>query len=401
MTKRNSIARMTEEMTAWRRELHQNPGLAYEETYAASFVEKKLTEWGVSFKKGVATTGIVATIEGRENTSAKAIGLRGDMDALPINEKSGQPWASQKSGTMHACGHDGHTTILLAAAKYLSETRNFNGKVHLVFQPAEEGAHGADTMISEGLFRDFPCDAMYGLHNWPFLPVGKAELRAGPLLAAVDEFDITITGEGGHGAYPQSTKDPIPAGAALVSALQTIVSRNIAAVEPVVVSVTNFNAGTGATNVIPDTATLSGTVRTFSVKAQDFVEQRIRDICDNLGAAYGVKAEMTRYFRNTKATINTPKESDFAAQTLVNLLGADNVNADCDLCLGGEDFGAFLYEVPGAYIFLGQGTPDKKSPHNQTLHSPFYDFNDEILPIAVDYFAELVETAMPVVKNAA
>lgn len=400
MTKRNSIAQMAETMSAWRRELHTNPGLAFEETYSAKFVEDKLKEWGIPYKSGIATTGIVATIEGRESNSGKAIGLRGDMDALPIFEKSGQPWASKNEGVMHACGHDGHTAILLGAAKYLSETRNFNGKVHLVFQPAEEGAHGADTMIEEGALRDFPVNAMYGLHNWPFLPVGKAELRAGPLLAAVDEFEITISGEGGHGAYPQSTKDPIPAGAAIVSALQTIVSRNIAAVEPVVVSVTNFNAGTGATNVIPDSAMLTGTVRTFSKDAQAFVEKRMAEICKSVGEGYGVKAELTRYFHNTKATINSAEEAEFAAKTLVNLLGAENVNPNCDLCLGGEDFGAFLYEVPGAYIFLGQGTPDKKSPHNQTLHSPFYDFNDEILPIAVDYFAELVETAMPV-KNAA
>lgn len=400
MTKRNSIAQMSEEMATWRRGFHQNPGLAYEETFSSEFVAEKLTEWGIPFKKGIAKTGIVATIEGRDTSSGKRIGLRGDMDALPINEKSGQEWASKVPGVMHACGHDGHTATLLGAAKYLNETKNFNGTVHLVFQPAEEGARGADTMISEGLFEDFPCDEMYGLHNWPFLPIGKAELRTGPLLAAVDEFSITITGEGGHAAYPQATKDPIPAGTATINALQTIISRNIEAVEPVVLSVTNFQAGTGAFNVIADTATITGTVRSFNEDARNFVQQRMKEICDNIGGVYGVKVELTEYTRQIDATINTEAETEFAAQTLKNLLGEENVNTDCDLCLGGEDFGSFLYKVPGAYIFLGQGTPDENSPHNQGLHSPFYDFNDDILPIAVDYFAEIVETSMPIEKAA-
>lgn len=395
MTKRNSISEMTEEMTAWRRELHQNPGLAYQETYSANFVESKLKEWGVPYKGGIATTGIVATIEGRTNTSGKAIGLRGDMDALPIHEKSGQEWSSKNEGVMHACGHDGHTTIILAAAKYFNETRNFDGKVHLFFQPAEEGARGADTMIEEGVLEEFPVDAMYGLHNWPFLELGKAELRAGPLLASSDRFVIDIKGEGGHGAYPQNTRDPIPAGAAVVQALQTIVSRNMAPTEPTVVSVTNFNAGTGADNVIPATARISGTVRTFNEDVRCDIERRIAHICKNIGEAYNVEIEMSEYKRCIDATINTVKESEFAADTLRCLLGAENVNDNCDLCMGGEDFGSFLYKVPGAYIFLGQGTKDEKSPHNQTLHSPYYDFNDEILPIAVDYFAEIVETSMP------
>jgi amidohydrolase len=390
MTKRNSIADMTEEMTAWRRELHQNPGIAYQETYSAKFVEDKLKEWGISYKGGIAKTGIVATIEGQSNTSNKSIGLRGDMDALPVTEKS------KVDGVMHACGHDGHTTILLAAAKYFNETKNFDGKVQLFFQPAEEGARGADTMIEEGVLDEFPVDAMYGLHNWPFLDIGKAELRSGPLLASSDRFVIELKGEGGHGAYPQNTKDSIVAGAAVVQALQTIVSRNIAPTEPVVISVCNFQAGMGADNVIPDSARISGTVRTFNEEVRCDIEKRIAHVCENIGKAYGVDIKMTEYNRCIDATINTPDESKFAADTLRDLLGAENVNDNCDLCMGGEDFGSFLYKVPGAYIFLGQGTSDQKSPHNQTLHSPFYDFNDDILPVAVDYFAELVERSMAV-----
>lgn len=397
MTKRNSIANMTEEMAVWRRELHENPGIAYEETYSAAFVEKKLKEWGIPFKSGIAVTGIVATIEGKG--SGKTIGLRGDMDALPVIEKSGQPWASKIEGKMHACGHDGHTTIMLAAAKYFNETRNFSGKVHLIFQPAEEGARGADKMIDEGLFDDFPCDEIYGLHNWPYLPVGKAELRAGPLLASADKFTVNIAGVGGHAAYPQTTRDVIPAGAALVQAFQTIISRNIEPVQPCVLSVTNFQAGTGAFNVIPDAAMINGTVRTFNEGVRQQIKERMSDICHSIGQAYQVEISF-EYTIGIDATVNTPKEAAFAADILRGLLGDENVNDDCDLCMGAEDFGSFLYKVPGAYVFLGQATNDKNSPHNQTLHSPYYDFNDDILPVAVDYFAELVETANPADKNA-
>jgi hippurate hydrolase len=395
MTKRNSIAAMAEEMAAWRRELHENPGIAYEETYASEFVAKKLTEWGIPFKSGIAVTGIVATIEGQGE--GKTIGLRGDMDALLVSEKSGQPWSSKIEGKMHACGHDGHTTIMLAAAKYFAETRNFSGKVQIIFQPAEEGARGADKMIEEGLFDDFPCDEVYGLHNWPYLPEGKAELRAGPMLASADKFTVNIKGVGGHAAYPQTTKDPIPAGAALVQAFQTIISRNVEPVQPSVLSITNFQAGTGAFNVIPDSAMISGTVRTFNEEVRQQIKSRMAEMCTAIGTAYNVEIEF-EYIIGIDATVNTAKEAAFAADILRGLLGDENVNDDCDLCMGAEDFGSFLYKVPGAYIFLGQGTEDKDSPHNQTLHSPFYDFNDNILPTAVDYFAELVETINNVKK---
>lgn len=394
----NRVAAFKDEIAAVRRELHQNPQTAYEETFASDMVAKKLTEWGIPFKRGLAVTGIVATIEGQKTDSGKAIGLRADMDALDMTEKSNQPWASKTPGKMHGCGHDGHTSILLSTAKYLQETRNFNGKVHLIFQPAEEGARGADRMIEDGLFRDFPMDQVYGLHNWPWLPLGRVEMRAGPLMANVDEFDIMITGKGGHAAYPQGTVDPVIVGTQLISALQTIVSRANTPTDPLVVSVTNFNAGTGAFNVIGDTATVTGTVRSFSDEARQLAKKRIHEICAGIAATFGAVIEIKDYNFGLDATVNTPKETAFAAEIAAKVVGAENVRTDTELCMGGEDFGSFLRQKPGCYIFMGQGTKDGKSPHDYGLHSPFYDFNDDLIPVASSYFAELVEASLKLEK---
>lgn len=394
----NRVAAFKDEIAAVRRELHQNPQTAYEETFASDMVAKKLTEWGIPFKRGLAVTGIVATIEGQKTDSGKAIGLRADMDALDMTEKSDQPWASKTPGKMHGCGHDGHTSILLSTAKYLQETRNFNGKVHLIFQPAEEGARGADRMIEDGLFRDFPMDQVYGLHNWPWLPLGRVEMRAGPLMANVDEFDIMITGKGGHAAYPQGTVDPVIVGTQLIAALQTIVSRANTPTDPLVVSVTNFNAGTGAFNVIGDTATVTGTVRSFSDEARQLAKKRIHEICAGIAATFGAVIEIKDYNFGLDATVNTPKETAFAAEIAAKVVGAENVRTDTELCMGGEDFGSFLRQKPGCYIFMGQGTKDGKSPHDYGLHSPFYDFNDDLIPVASSYFAELVENALKLEK---
>ena len=394
----NRVAAMKDEMAEWRHELHQNPQTKYEEEYASALVAKKLTEWGIPFKKGIAKTGIVATIKGQKTGSGKTIGLRGDMDALDIVEKSGQPWASKNPGKMHACGHDGHTTTLLGTAKYLAETRNFDGTVHLIFQPAEEGGRGAHKMIEEGLFKDFPCDYVFGIHNWPYLPVGKAAMRAGPLLASVDEFEITITGVGGHAAMPHVTVDPIMVSAHLVTALQTIVSRNVDPVGTAVLSITNLNAGTGAFNIIADTAKLTGTVRTFDNKIRQQIRERIETMCTSICAAFGAQFHMDYDF-NIDPTVNSKDGVEMAARAVGNILGDKNVETDCPPCMGGEDFGAYLAQKPGAFILLGQGVEkDKDSPHNHGLHSPFYDFNDEILPIGVSYFSRLVEEAMPLTK---
>ncbi len=394
----NRAADMKDEMAEWRRELHQNPQTSYEEEFASAFVAKKLTEWGIPFKKGIAKTGIVATITGQKSSSGKTIGLRADMDALDIEEKSGQPWASKNPGKMHACGHDGHTATLLGAAKYLAETRNFDGTVYLVFQPAEEGGGGAHKMIEEGLFKDFPCDYMFGLHNWPGLPLGKAATRSGPLLASVDGFDIKITGNGGHAAMPHATTDPLIVAAHLVTALQTIVSRNVDPIATAVLSVTNISAGTGAFNIIGDTATMTGTVRTFDNTLRQSIKDRMEKMGQSICAAFGATFHMDYEFGND-ATVNSADGAAMAVRAAAHVLGDANVEADCPPTMGGEDFGAYLNEHPGAFIFIGQGMEkDKNSPHNRGLHNPYYDFNDETLPIGVSFFSKLVEDTLPLAK---
>lgn len=397
MTTRNSIAALKEEVAAYRRELHQNPQTSYEETFASDLIQRKLTEWGIPFKTGYGVTGIVASIEGTKNDSGKSIALRADMDALDMVEKSGQPWASKIPGKMHGCGHDGHTSILLGAAKYLSETRNFNGTVHLIFQPAEEGGFGAARMMKDGLFRDFKIDAVFGFHNWPGMKRGTIGLRPGPIMAASDRFDITITGKGGHAAMPHLVVDPIIAGTYIVTALQTIASRTVDPVDQAVVSVTNFNAGTGADNVIPDKAVLTGTFRTFKNETRKLVAQKIEDIAKGIGATLGCIVEPTISW-GYDPTINSAVESAFCADIARALVGVENVDANVEPCMGGEDFGAMLQEVPGCYIWIGQGENDASSPHNKGLHNVGYDFNDEIIPLGMEYWARLTEAALPLTK---
>lgn len=391
----NSIAALKEEIAACRRELHQNPQTCYEETFASELVRRKLTEWDIPFKADYATTGLVATIEGQANDSGKAIALRADMDALDIVEKSGQPWASKIPGKMHGCGHDGHTAMLLGAAKYLSDTRNFNGTVHLIFQPAEEGGGGALKMIEEGLFKNHKIDAVFGLHNWPGMPKGTIGLRSGPIMASTSDFSVTVKGKGGHAAMPHFSIDPVPAAAQIVTALQTVVSRTVDPVDQAVLSVTNINAGTGATNVIPDTVTFTGTYRTFRVETREMITQKIREISENIARAHGCTAECALE-RGYDPTINSEAESAFCADIARALVGDENVNANVEPCMGAEDFGAMLQQVPGCYIWMGQAEPDQPdSPHNKGLHNAGYDFNDEIIPLGIEYWARLVEAALP------
>lgn len=398
MTISNSIPAIAQEVTAYRRALHENPQTSYEETFASNLVAEKLAEWGIKFERGIAVTGIVATIEGNQTDSGKAIALRADMDALDIVEKSGQPWASKTPGKMHGCGHDGHTAMLLGAAKYLSETRNFNGKVHLIFQPAEEGGAGAVRMIEEGLFEKYPVDAVFGLHNWPMMPKGTIGLRPGPIMASTDEFVITITGKGGHAAMPHLSVDPVPVAAQIVTALQTIVSRNVDPVDQAVVSVTNINGGTGASNVIPDTVTLIGTYRTFRPETRTLVGQRIRDIVDTFTKAMQCKGEY--HFKDGyDPTINSPAEAAFCADIARQLVGAENVNDNVEPCMGAEDFGAMTQEVPGCYIWMGQGeTAQPDSPHNKGLHNAGYDFNDSLIAQGIQYWAMLTEKYLGTAK---
>lgn len=395
MTRINSIADMADEIAGYRRALHENPQTAYEEVFASTLVAEKLSEWGIPFEKGIAVTGIVATIEGQKTDSGEAIALRADMDALDIVEKSGQPWASKTPGKMHGCGHDGHTAMMLGAAKYLSETRNFNGTVHLIFQPAEEGGAGAVKMIEAGLFKKYPVKAAFGLHNWPGLPRGTIGMRAGPIMASTDQFKATVTGKGGHAAFPHGCIDPIPVAAQIVMALQTVVSRQIDPVDQAVLSVTNVNSGTGATNVIPDTAVLVGTFRSFRPETRAFLRKRVGDIVTVCAAAAGTSAAV-EFFDGYDPTINSAAETAFCAAVAAELVGAGNVDTAVDPCMGAEDFGAMLQEVPGCYIWMGQGEPDdKNSPHNKGLHNAGYDFNDRIIPTGVEYWARLVETALP------
>jgi hippurate hydrolase len=320
------------------------------------------------------------------------------MDALDILEDNNKPYVSKTSGKMHGCGHDGHTACLLGAAKYLSENRNFDGRVHLIFQPAEEGFGGAHKMIEEGLFKRFPMDSVYGLHNWPKIPRGKIAMRSGPIMAAADRFDIAIKGAGGHAAMPHRSIDPIIIGSQIVSALQTLVSRTRDPLDPVVISITNFNAGTGAFNVIPETAKLSGTLRSFNPDTRALMIKRIEEMCRDTAALYGASATCVFAAGGYDPTINTPAETEACAAVCKAIFGDENVDTDVAPSMGAEDFGAMLQQVPGCYIWMGQGEDYAASNHNQGLHTPAYDFNDEIIPMAMEYWVRVVEAALPLQK---
>jgi len=380
------------EAAAWRQDLHQNPQTCYEEIYASQFVKKKLKEWGIPYRDNYAVTGVVGTIEGRQNTTRKTLALRADMDALDILEKTDLPYASKNKGKMHGCGHDGHTACLLAAAKYLNDKKNFNGKVHLIFQPAEEGGRGAVRMMEEGLFKDFPCDYIFGIHNWPDLELGKADMRSGAMLASVDAFEITVIGKGGHAAYPHQTIDPLIAATNIVSALQTIISRNTDPIQSGVVTVASIQSQSNAFNIIDETVSLNGTVRTFDNGLRKLIEEKMETLATSIAQGFGCSAEIT-YERQLDPVINTPQGIVMSSQAAGSVLGAENINTECDVCMGGEDFGAYLTEVPGAFIFMGQAEPNTPSSlHNKGLHNPQYDFNDKLIPIVASYYATLCET---------
>jgi len=391
MNVRQSILDIHEEITAYRRAMHENPQTGFEEEFASGLVRDKLTEWGIDFEDKIAVTGIVATIEGKTNTSGRAIGLRADMDALDILEEENKPHVSKIDGKMHGCGHDGHTAMLLGTAKYLAETQDFDGKVHLIFQPAEEGMGGAHKMIEEGLFERFPMDAVYGLHNWPKMPRGSVGVRSGAIMAGAERFDITITGKGGHAAMPQACIDPIVIGSQIVSALQTLVSRTRDPLDPVVISITNFNAGTGAFNVIPDGASLSGTLRSFSPETRDLMIKRICEITADTAAMLGGSATCDFMAGGYEPTVNTEAETLGCIRVAQELFGKEHVDTSIDPSMGAEDFGAMLQQVPGCYIWMGQGEEDDASMHNQGLHTPRYDFNDAIIPAGIEYWVRVVE----------
>ena len=381
----NRVVETASEIAAWRRHLHQNPELLYDVHETARFVEEKLKSFGCDrIETGVGRSGVVAVIKGRHG-DGPAIGLRADMDALPITETSGVEWASKNPGKAHSCGHDGHTAMLLGAAQYLAETRNFRGSAVLLFQPAEEGGAGALAMVQDGVMDRFGISEVYGVHNLPSLPVGQFAMCKGPIMAATDEFDLSIKGRGGHAAQPHRTIDPILAGSQLHLAIQGIVARNIDPLDSLVISITKFHAGE-AYNVIPETAKLSGTVRTLSKETRAYAEKRIREAAAGIASVSG--AEITvRYKNNYPVTYNHDDQTDFAARVAKNVADEGKVKTDVAPMMAAEDFSYMLESRPGAYIFLGNGdTPG--------LHHPAYDFNDEAIPYGVSYFVSVIETAL-------
>ena len=383
----NRIADFHAEMTAWRRDLHAHPETAFEEHRTADTVARLLQSFGIEVETGVARTGVIGTLTGAA-PGGRAIALRADMDALHIDERTGFDHASQNAGRMHACGHDGHTAMLLGAAKYLAETRNFAGTVHFIFQPAEENEGGARLMVEEGLLARYPVEAVYGMHNWPGLPTGQFAIRPGPMMAAFDIFEITITGCGAHAAMPHLGIDPIVVAAQIVNGLQTIPSRNIHPLDGAVVSVTQIHGG-DTWNVIPETVVLRGTTRSFDPKVRDAIEPAIRRVAAGACASLGASMEM-RYERRYPPTVNSAAETEIAASIAAGLVGPANVRRDLLPSMGAEDFACFLEEKPGAYIWIGNG--DAKNA--AMLHNPHYDFNDEILPLGASYWARLAETVL-------
>jgi hippurate hydrolase len=384
------IARSDEaraEMRAWRHTLHAHPETAYEEVRTADLVAQALASFGIEVHRGLARTGVVGTL--RSGTGPRAVGLRADMDALPIEEANTFAHRSRVAGKMHACGHDGHTAMLLGAAKHLAATREFDGTVHFIFQPAEESEGGGRAMVQDGLFERFPVEAVFGMHNWPGLPVGELAVMPGPMMASSDVFEIMLTGRGGHAAMPHQSVDPIVAGSHLVQALQTIVSRNALPADAAVVTVTQFHGG-DAWNVIPGEVVLRGTARAFRPEVQDLIEAGIARICNGVAAAFGAQTAL-RYERRYPPTINTPREAAFAAEVMRSLVGRERVHTDLAPTMGAEDFAFMLQAKPGAYAWIGNGPGEGGC----MLHNPRYDFNDEILPLGASYWVRLVEAFLP------
>ena len=382
----NRLAEFQDEVAAWRHDLHQHPEILYDVHRTAAKVAERLQEFGVDeVVTGLGRTGVVGVIRGKRGDKGRTVALRADMDALPLTEITGKPYASTIPGKMHACGHDGHTAMLLGAAKYLAETRNFDGTAIVIFQPAEEGGGGGKAMIDDGLMERFDIDEVYGMHNMPGLDIGKFAIRPGPIMAATDEFSFVIAGKGAHAAKPHSSIDPIVVGAQLVQAMQTIVSRSVDPLESVVVSVTKFHAGE-AHNIIPQTAYLGGTVRTLTAEMRDLAERRIREIAAGIGATYGANIEVD-YDRNYPVTVNHAANAIFAGDIASEIVGSDRVDREIAPMMGGEDFSYMLEKRPGAFIFIGNGD-------TAGLHNPAYDFNDEALPIGASYWVRLVETSL-------
>lgn len=386
------ILESAEVIQAIRRDIHAHPELCFEEQRTSDVITKQLQSWGIEIHRGLGKTGVVGIIPGNLGEGRK-IGLRADMDALPLQEHNHFEHASVHAGKMHACGHDGHVAMLLGAAQYLASNRNFKGTVYLIFQPAEEGGGGAREMIRDGLFDLFPCDAVFGMHNWPGIPVGEFAVTPGPMMASSNEFVITVKGKGGHAALPHNSADPVFAASQMIGALQAIITRNKRPVDAAVLSITQFHAG-DASNIIPDSAWIGGTVRTFTNEVLDLIEKRLNEIAHSVAQAFDCEAEI-EFLRNYPPTINHPKETDFAISVMNELVGEQKVNPRIDPTMGAEDFAYMLQAKPGCYIFIGNGDGDHRSQGHGLgpcqLHNPCYDFNDKLLPLGSTYWVKLVE----------
>jgi len=378
-----------------RRDLHAHPELCYEERRTSDVVADKLTEWGIPVIRGLGLTGVVGII--KNGSSPRAIGLRADMDALPMQEVNTFPHASRHPGKMHACGHDGHTAMLLGAARHLAENRNFDGTVYLVFQPAEEGGAGAKRMIEDGLFEQCPMDAIYGMHNWPGIPSGHMSVVEGPMMASSNEFYLTIKGKGAHAAQPHKGIDPVMVAVQIAQSWQTIISRQKSPLDTAVLSITQIHAGS-ATNVIPDEAQMVGTVRTFTTPVLDMIEARMGEIARHTAAAFGAEVEY-KFRRNYPPLVNHPAETRFAVEVMKEVVGADKVDDNVEPTMGAEDFAFFLQAKPGCYIFIGNGEGDHRDGGHGlgpcVLHNGSYDFNDNLLPVGASFWVRLAEKSLP------
>jgi hippurate hydrolase len=378
------------EITAIRRDLHKHPELCFHEDRTADLIAQALTDWGIPVHRGLGRTGVVGIV--KNGDSPRAVGLRADIDALPITERNEFPHASSIRGRMHACGHDGHTAMLLAAAKHLATHRNFDGTVYLVFQPAEEGGGGAREMIKDGLFEKFPMEAMFGAHNWPGMQAGQFAVKPGPVFASSNEFKITLKGKGSHAAMPHLGVDPVPAACQLVTAFQTIISRNKRPIDPGVISVTMINAGE-ATNVVPDSVVMEGTVRTFTLELLDLLERRMKDMTEQLAGAFELTAEF-EFRRNYPPTINHVAETAFVRGVLTDMVGADNVQ-EFEPTMGAEDFSYYLLNKPGCYFLIGNGDGEHRAGGHGLgpcmLHNPSYDFNDDLIPLGGSMWVRMAE----------
>ena len=393
----DSIVTQAAGIAAVRRDIHAHPELCFEEVRTADVVAQKLTEWGIPIHRGLGKTGVVGIVKGRDGgASGRAIGLRADMDALPMQEFNTFAHASQHHGKMHACGHDGHTAMLLAAAQHFAKHRNFDGTVYLIFQPAEEGGGGARVMIEDGLLEQFPMQAVFGMHNWPGMKMGQFAVSPGPVMASSNEFKITIHGKGGHAAMPHTGIDPVPIACQMVQAFQTIISRNKKRVDAGVISVTMIHTGE-ATNVVPDSCELQGTVRTFTLEVLDMIEARMKQVAEHTCAAHEATCDF-EFVRNYPPTVNSAAEADFARKVMASIVGADNALAQ-EPVMGAEDFSYMLLEKPGAYCFIANGDGAHRASYEGgghdagpcTLHNPHYDFNDELIPLGGTYWVRLAE----------